>query len=91
MNEDQDFFQYYSDWKQASDYCTKYIGLTILKALMDYSGFPYKYGEMIRRLVSLPQPATEEYFDNGYKVRKTKWKGFIRDGFMMGNPLTKVI
>lgn len=63
---------------------------------MDKSGFPLWYGILIREMVSLPQPAVEEirmtYTENGeYITEKVKINMIIRNGFMMGNPVTKVV
>jgi len=79
----------FSDWVEATDNIHKLIGYHHLKALMEYSGFPHAYKLMILQLVIAPQPVEEVLLD--YSDTKVLFKGFIRNGFMMGNPVTKSI
>lgn len=63
---------------------------------MDSCAFPCFYGMLVRLMVSLPQPVTETVREvqdiegNITLVSKTL-KGVVSNGFMMGNPVTKVI
>jgi hypothetical protein len=79
----------FSDWIEATDNINKLVGYHHLKALMEYSGFPMAYRQMILHLVIIPQPVEEVLLD--YSNTKILYKGFIRNGFMMGNPVTKSI
>lgn len=90
-------FFFFSDWKEATDFCGKHEGLAVLRALMDFSSFPSFYGTLVREVISLPQPALEEikisYLDSDdvYTSEKTKINLMVRNGYMMGNPVTKVV
>jgi len=56
---------------------------------MEYSSFPEAYKLMVLQLVLTPQPVEEVLLD--YSDHKFLYKGFIRNGFMMGNPVTKSV
>lgn len=93
---ESDIYFHYCDWKEATDYCSKYQGNILLKAQMDYTTFPAGYGELVRRTVCEEQPIVEESFQltqHDSSFNRIKWKqiSVVRDGFMMGNPMTKVI
>jgi hypothetical protein len=79
----------FSDWVEASDNIHKLIGYHHLKALMEYSGFPMAYRLMILTLIIIPQPVEEVLLN--YSSEKILFRGFIRNGYMMGNPVTKSI
>lgn len=86
----------YTDWTEATDYCEKYMGDSLLAALIAYSGFPLGYGKVSRALVCEPQPVEEEYyhsFDFEGEIFREKRieQSIVKNGFMMGNPLTKVV
>jgi len=79
----------FSDWVEATDNIHKAVGYHHLKALMEYSGFPQAYKLMVLQIVLTPQPVEEVLLD--YSDTKVLFQGFIRNGFMMGNPVTKSI
>jgi hypothetical protein len=79
----------YSDWTEASDNINKKLGYHHLKAIMEYSAFPLAYRGMILHILLIPQPVKEVLQDNN--LDKVLFKGAIRNGFMMGNPITKSI
>nr|QVU39992.1 RNA-dependent RNA polymerase [Magnaporthe oryzae narnavirus 1] len=85
----------FKDWTESTDFIRKQVGFFHLKALMDYVEFPESYGRLILKTVVEPQPVSEVttqiIFDDGEIVEPVKWTGAIREGFMMGNPMTKVI
>jgi len=85
------FYFAYSDWTEATDNINRYIGLTHLKTLMNYSGFPIAYKEMILHLLALPQPVREVKSSYDDPIDQISYSGQIRKGFMMGNPMTKTI
>jgi len=90
---EESFVQYYSDWTESTDFIEKEIGYTMLKAIMDYAGFPAKYGQLVLKTIVQPQPVVEvvRYQESLKLDTKIEWTGFIRNGFMMGNPVTKTI
>jgi hypothetical protein len=79
----------FSDWVEATDNIHKLIGFHHLKSLMEYSGFPMAYGRLILQIILCPQPVEEVLLD--YSNIKILSRGFIRNGFMMGNPITKPV
>jgi hypothetical protein len=90
----------FKDWTESTDFIGKFVGLSHLTALFDFTGFPLKYGELVKRTILAPQPVEEVAirrigsFDLGDKLNETSfvtWKGAIREGYMMGNPITKSI
>jgi hypothetical protein len=97
-----DVFQVFKDWKESTDWIGKRIGIAHLRALMSYVGFPYWYGRVIQITAREPQAVTEdisiwyktdETEDNptGYVEERYTHRGVISEGFMMGNPVTKVV
>jgi hypothetical protein len=81
----------YSDWTEATDNINRYVGLTHLRTLMDYTGFPFGYREMILHLLALPQPVREVQSSYADLNDQIIYSGQIKRGFMMGNPMTKTI
>jgi hypothetical protein len=94
-----DIVHSFKDWTESTDFIGKYIGLIHLKALFTFVGFPRKYGELVLRTISAPQPVEEVCvrrigtFDSSEITEDyyVEYKGHIREGFMMGNPITKTI
>lgn len=84
---------YFSDWTEATDFCDKHVGCAILKALMDVSAFPNFYGKIVRFVVTQPQPLVEQiWIDSDDNISfKAEIHSWARNGFMMGNPVTKAI
>lgn len=80
-----------SDWTESTDNINKMIGLYHLKILAAYVGVPAAYFEMVSALLSLPQPVEEVIRNDLYKYETPVYQGYIRKGFMMGNPITKSI
>jgi len=80
-----------SDWTESTDNINKVIGLYHLKILANYVGAPAAYLELVMALLSLPQPVEEIIRDDLYNYESPAFKGYIRRGFMMGNPVTKTI
>jgi hypothetical protein len=80
-----------SDWTESTDNINKMIGLYHLKILAAYVGAPAAYFEMVMALLSLPQPVEEVIRNDLYKYETPAYTGYIRRGFMMGNPITKSI
>jgi hypothetical protein len=85
----------FKDWTESTDFICKMVGFFHLKALMDYVEFPECYGRLVLKTIVELQPVTEVtthlIFDDGEIVEPVKWTGAIREGFMMGNPITKVV
>jgi hypothetical protein len=85
----------FKDWTESTDYIGKHVGYIHCKALMDYVAFPQCYKQLVLKTIVEPQPVTEVVHFRNYESLEEEnpivWKGFIRDGFMMGNPLTKPI
>jgi hypothetical protein len=94
-----DIVHSFKDWTESTDYIGKQVGITHLRALMDFVAFPAKYKELVCRLIMAPLPVEEIVLrkagafssDNYIEQYSTKWNGAIREGFMMGNPITKTI
>jgi len=84
-------YAYYTDWTESTDFIERDIGITSLRAFMSYICFPSAYGELIRKVLFLPQEVKEVYktYDNFWEP--VEYSGYIRNGFMMGNPITKTI
>jgi hypothetical protein len=92
----ENVFQFFEDWSQATDFIEKERGIAILQALGDYLGFPQEYLKVIKTIIIQPQPVKEaiKYQSNlsgGFDQIRIEWNGSIRNGFMMGNPVTKPI
>jgi len=80
-----------SDWTESTDNINRVIGLYHLKVLANYVGAPAAYLELVMALLTLPQPVEEIIRDDLYNFESPAFKGYIRRGFMMGNPVTKTI
>jgi len=82
-------FQYFQDWVEATDNINKHVGVIMVKALMDYAGFPEKYGFFCLTVLYKSQ----NYIQNVKTANGQPFqhKGLINNGFMMGNPMTKTI
>jgi len=89
------FSQVFKDWTESTDFINKHVGFIHIKAIMDYIGFPEAYGAVVLQTIVEPQPVTEVlHFRTigGVEEKSTiLWNGHIREGFMMGNPVTKPI
>lgn len=85
----------YMDWTKATDEMKKRIGIAHLQVFLGYIKFPRSYGKLMCTLVREPQRVKEIHqitLGAGVYGKETiKWNGFIREGFMMGNRLTKTI
>jgi len=83
-------FQFFTDWKEATDTIHKSIGKLAVNALCTHIEFPRAYKDFILKMLSIVQNATQmiRYSDVEEDIR---WSGPIRNGFMMGNPITKTI
>jgi hypothetical protein len=90
----------FKDWTESTDFISKRVGWAIMSAIFDYIKFPRGYRNLIMLVITLPQPVTEviqfsavseDEAGYTYERQRIKWSGLIREGFMMGNPLTKTI
>jgi len=86
----------YKDWTESTDFICKMVGWAHLSAILEYLAFPRLYGTITRYMVTLPQPCSEAVTytlnDSGeYDRVSTLWNGAIREGYMMGNPITKTV
>jgi len=85
----------YTDWTEATDGMKKRIGISHLRGLFEYSSFPRYYGIMIQIMIREPQNVNEVIrvtISNDYEESIVhNWKGRIREGFMMGNQMTKTL
>jgi hypothetical protein len=86
----------YKDWKESTDWICKLVGWAHLSAVLEYVAFPRLYTSLIRFMTTLPQPCKEAItytlnHEGGYDRVSTEWKGAIREGYMMGNPVTKPV
>jgi len=90
-------FHGFKDWKEATDFLSKDIGLASLDAFLTFVGFPRMYKRIILLLLNLPQPVAEARYvsvndDGNITMEPLKgYKAQINDGFMMGNQFTKTI
>jgi len=90
-------FHGFKDWKEATDFLSKDIGLASLDAFLTYVGFPKMYKRVILLLLNQPQPVAEARYmsvnEDGHIHMEplTSYKAQINDGFMMGNQFTKTI
>jgi hypothetical protein len=87
---------FFKDWTESTDFITKSVGWALLRGLLDFLAFPSSYKRLVLQTVLEPQPVVEAIHrsildDGGEIIEPIKWNGFIRDGFMMGNPMTKTI
>jgi len=85
----------YTDWTEATDRMKKRLGIAHLRGFFEYISFPRVYGILIQIMIREPQPIKEvvqltslDEFENRETIIMT---GFIREGFMMGNQMTKTI
>jgi hypothetical protein len=86
----------YKDWTESTDFICKAVGWTHLSAILEYLAFPRLYSLITRFMVTLPQPCTEAVTytlseSGDFQRSVVKWTGAIREGFMMGNPITKTV
>lgn len=86
----------FKDWTESTDFISKLVGWSHLRGLLDYVGFPHSYKQLLLKTIVEPQPVVETLsriiLEDGQEiVEPVNWKGFIREGFMMGNPMTKTI
>jgi hypothetical protein len=91
----------YKDWTESTDFISKRIGIAHLSAFMHYIGFPVAYGKMIMLIIREPQPVVELVNirlsipdgegDDAFVIHREPFEGYIREGYMMGNPVTKTI
>jgi len=89
----------FKDWTESTDWIRKYIGMAAFSGMLDYLNFFRKYGRLAKMLVMCPQPVEEVIHrtvsqfssDEKFEEYHFAWKGAIREGFMMGNPVTKTI
>jgi len=87
----------FKDWTESTDFISKQVGYLHLRWFLEYIGFPSAYKKIVLATVVAPQPVTEVFYSlqeeiEGEKVfEPIKWKGSINEGFMMGNPVTKLI
>eukprot|EP00577_Skeletonema_sp_RCC1716_P016208 CAMPEP_0113396586 /NCGR_PEP_ID=MMETSP0013_2-20120614/13887_1 /TAXON_ID=2843 ORGANISM="Skeletonema costatum, Strain 1716" /NCGR_SAMPLE_ID=MMETSP0013_2 /ASSEMBLY_ACC=CAM_ASM_000158 /LENGTH=534 /DNA_ID=CAMNT_0000281035 /DNA_START=723 /DNA_END=2327 /DNA_ORIENTATION=+ /assembly_acc=CAM_ASM_000158 len=85
----------YTDWTEATDGMKKRIGISHLRGLFEYSGFPRMYGIIIQIMIREPQDVQEVIritsSDDYEDSQVFTWKGRIREGFMMGNQMTKTL
>jgi len=90
----------FKDWTESTDFISKYVGLAHLRGLMDFIGFPMKYRDLLMRTIISPQPVEEVVHhkrgafssdDKDSEATMVPWMGAIREGYMMGNPITKTI
>jgi hypothetical protein len=95
-----DIVHSFKDWTESTDFISKYVGLAHLRGLMDFIGFPIKYRDLLLRTIISPQPVEETVLhkrgafssdDIDSEVSIVPWTGAIREGYMMGNPITKTI
>jgi len=85
----------YTDWTEATDKMSRRRGIAHLLGLFDFMSFPKLYGKLIIIMIREPQQVSEviqrttldEFSEENYVV----WHGVIREGFMMGNQITKTL
>jgi hypothetical protein len=90
----------FEDWSKATDFLSRLIGLHELKAYMQYIGFPQGYGGLILQTLLLPQEVRsvvryriipDDNLNEVFERIETEFHGFIHEGFMMGNQITKTV
>jgi len=86
-------FAGFEDWKEATDNIHRQDGIIMVKALMDHSSFPLLYGRFVLAVIAQHQSASQNIIisEEGKERDIVHWSGFIKRGFMMGNPITKTI
>jgi hypothetical protein len=96
----QPILQVFKDWTESTDFIGKQVGLAHLSALWKYIDFWPMYARLCKQTIISPQHVSEvimrsPYDDPSLSVqedeRRIEWHGAIREGYMMGNPLTKTI
>jgi len=87
--------QSFKDWTESTDFIGKLIGWAHLSSLFSYISFPEGYGRLIAHAILEPQPVKEvvslKNLEEGLEYEPIQWEGYINEGFMMGNPMTKTI
>jgi hypothetical protein len=88
-----DIIHSFKDWTESTDYISKAVGWSLLKGLMDFIGFPKFYQRALQLSITIAQPVTEcvRIRRDGEEQESIDFNGFISEGFMMGNPITKTI
>jgi len=85
----------FKDWTESTDFIGKFVGWAHLGALFKYISFPEGYANLIALAIMEPQPVHEvvafRNLDEGTEFEPVHWVGQIREGYMMGNPMTKTI
>jgi hypothetical protein len=85
----------YMDWTEATDKMRKRTGIAHLRPFFGYIKFPKLYGVLIMTLIREPQRVREIHqitiTPDGQEKEVIRWNGYIREGFMMGNRMTKTI
>jgi len=85
----------YMDWTEATDKMWKRIGIAHLNAFFQYIRFPRIYGIFVMLMIREPQRVKEIHqvtlTPDGMQKDIIQWNGYIREGFMMGNRMTKSI
>jgi hypothetical protein len=85
----------YTDWTEATDRMSKRRGIAHLTGLFEYIGFPKEYAKLIILVIREPQPVKEvvrrTVLDDLIEEDCYIWKDSIREGFMMGNQMTKTL
>jgi hypothetical protein len=84
----------FKDWKESTDFICKKAGWAHLSAALEFIQFPRLYTELTKFCVTLPQPVEEVIhysrdYESEFERRSIRWTGAIREGYMMGNPVTK--
>nr|WKR37701.1 putative RNA-dependent RNA polymerase [Leptosphaeria biglobosa narnavirus 11] len=87
--------QSFKDWTESTDFIGKLIGWAHLSSLFEFIAFPEGYATLIAHAILEPQPVREvvslKNLDEDLEYEPVTWTGFINEGFMMGNPMTKTI
>jgi len=85
----------FKDWTESTDFIGKLVGWAHLETLLTYIAFPEGYMRLVGMAILEPQPVTEvvalKNLDEEFEYVPVQWDGAIREGFMMGNPMTKTI
>jgi len=88
-------FAGYTDWTEATDRMAKRRGIAHLRAYFDHISFPEAYGKIIMIMIREPQDVVEVVrrttMDEFIEDVPMIWKGQIKEGFMMGNQMTKTL
>jgi len=96
----QPILQVFKDWTESTDFIGKHVGLAHLSALWKYIDFWPMYARLCKQTIIAPQPVREVIMRSPHDdpsisapldERRIEWHGAIREGYMMGNPLTKTI